>query len=241
LFYNPNGTPITPGNVLFNTNGGRDVKKPDITAADCVVTASPPTSPPAAPNPLNPFCGTSAAAPHAAAIAALLKSAPNHPGAGQVLAAMFATALDVTPGIGQDRNSGIGIVMANTALGALTTVPAVDFYTVSPCRVVDTRLTSGITCGTERALTMVGGTCGVPSGANAVSLNVTVTEPSATGNLRVYAAGAPAPTASTLNYVAGQTKANNAVAPLSAGGQIAVLCSPVGTAHVIVDVNGYFN
>ncbi|HSD27217.1 MAG TPA: hypothetical protein VLL75_07930, partial [Vicinamibacteria bacterium] len=57
LFYNPNGTPITPGNVLFATGGGRDVRKPDITAADCVVTASPPTTPPNPANPLNPFCG----------------------------------------------------------------------------------------------------------------------------------------------------------------------------------------
>ena len=232
LFYYPNGTAITPGNVLFGTGGGRDLKKPDITAADCVTTTTPDFA---------PFCGTSAAAPHAAAIAGLLKSAANGPGAGQVLAAMFATALDVTPPTGWDRNAGVGIVMADTALDALTTVPPIDFYTVSPCRVVDTRQTGGaLSCGTERALTMVGGTCGVPTGAKAVSLNVTVTGSSATGNVRVYAAGAPAPSASTINYVAGQTRANNAVAPLSTAGQIAVLCSPTGTAHVIVDVNGYF-
>jgi hypothetical protein len=97
-----------------------------------------------------------------------------------------------------------------------------------------------LTCGVERPLTIVGGTCGVPTDATAVSLNVTVTQPSATGNLRLYAAGTPPPTTSTLNYVGGQTRANNAVAPLSAGGQIAVLCAPTGTAHVIVDVNGYF-
>jgi hypothetical protein len=233
MFYHPNGTPITPGNVLF-AGGGRDLLKPDITAADCVTTAYPA-------GPFNPFCGTSAAAPHAAAIAALLKSTANNPGAGQILAAMFTTALDVTPVTGWDRNSGVGIVMADTALSALTTLPALDFYTVAPCRSVDTRQGGGgLACGTERAFTMVGGTCGVPTDAKAVSLNVTVTEPSATGNLRVYAAGAPAPTASSLNYVAGQTRANNAVAPLSTAGQIAALCSPVGAVHVIVDINGYF-
>jgi Subtilase family len=232
LFYNPNGTAITPGNVLFGTGGGRDVQKPDITAADCVTTTTPG---------FTPFCGTSAAAAHAAGIAALLKSAPNHPGGGQVLAALMTTALDVTPVTGWDRNSGVGIVMANAAAAAMTTLPALDFYTASPCRVVDTRQSGGaLSCGTPRAITMVGGTCDVPTGAKAVSVNVTVTEASATGNLKVYAADAPAPSASTLNYVAGVNRANNAVSPLNASGQMAVLCSPAGTAHVIVDVNGYF-
>lgn len=231
IFYNPNGTAITPGNILFGTAGGRELQKPDISAADCVTTTTPG---------FIPFCGTSAAAPHAAAIAALLKSAANKPGGGQVLSAMFATALDVE-GAGRDRNAGVGIVMANSAAGVLTSVPAASFYTINPCRVVDTRVTGGaLACGTERVLTMVGGTCGVPSGVKAVSLNVTVTQPSAAGNVRVYASGAPAPLASTLNYAANQTRANNAISPLNTAGQMAVVCSPSGTAHVVVDVNGYF-
>jgi hypothetical protein len=236
IFYNPDGTAITPGNVLFGTGGGRDLQKPDLTAADCVTTTTPE---------FIPFCGTSASAAHAAAIAALLKSAPNQPSTGQSVAAMFATALDVNPA-GWDRDAGVGIVMANLAAGVLTSVPAVDFYTVSPCRVFDTRQVTGPTggaplaCGGDRDFTIVGGTCGVPSGAKAVSLNVTVTAPSAQGNVRLFASGAPAPLVSSLNYLAGQTRANNAIAPLSAGGLIAARCEPSGTVHVIVDVNGYF-
>ncbi len=87
---------------------------------------------------------------------------------------------------------------------------------------------------------MIGGSCGVPASAKAVSLNVTVTGATAQGNVRLFASGAPAPLVSNLNYVAGLTRANNAVAPLSAAGQIAVRCAPGGTTHVIVDVNGYF-
>jgi hypothetical protein len=236
LFYSPGGVAFTPGNVLFATNGGREVQKPDVTAADCVVTAAPVTPP----SPFNPFCGTSAATPHAAAIAALLMSAPNRPSGGQALAAMFTTALDVTPGAGRDRNSGVGIVMANRAAQALTIIPPAKFFTVAPCRALDTRTTGGaISCGTARDVVMAG-TCGVPSDASAVSLNVTVTQPTAAGNVRVYATGAPAPTVSSLNYSAGQTRGNNAIAPLSAAGQMAVFCSPLGTTHVVVDVNGYF-
>jgi hypothetical protein len=136
--------------------------------------------------------------------------------------------------------------MANAAAGVLTSIPAVDFYTLSPCRVFDTREPAGptsgapLSCGIAQSFTIVGGTCGVPSGTKAVSLNLTGTESTAQGNLRLYAAGAPSPVVSNLNYVAGITRANNAVAPLSAGGQLSVLCSPSGTTHVILDVNGYF-
>ena len=62
MFYNPNGTAITPGNILFATNGGTTLAKVDFTAADCGQGAV---------TNFNPFCGTSAAAPVAASIAAL--------------------------------------------------------------------------------------------------------------------------------------------------------------------------
>ena len=114
------------------------------------------------------------------------------------------------------------------------------FFTVTPCRVFDTRSGAPLTCGTAQDFTMIGGACGLPASATAVSLNVTVTQATAQGNLRLFSSGTPVPLVSTLNYVAGLTRANNAVAPLSASGQMAVLCAPSGTTHVIVDVNGYF-
>ena len=86
----------------------------------------------------------------------------------------------------------------------------------------------------------VGGACAVPAGAKAVSLNVTVTAPSVQGSLLLYAPGAPAPLVSNLNYLGGLTRANNAVAPLNSAGKISVRCQQSGTAHVILDVNGYF-
>jgi hypothetical protein len=80
----------------------------------------------------------------------------------------------------------------------------------------------------------------VPSTAKSVSVNLTVTQASAAGNLRLFTAGEPPPLASTLNYVAGVNRANNAVAPLSLSGQVGLLCSPSGTVHAILDVSGYF-
>ena len=136
--------------------------------------------------------------------------------------------------------------MANLAAGALTSIPALDFFTVAPCRVFDTRAAGGptsgapLTCGTDRTFTIVGGACGVPLGAKAVSINVSVTQPSSAGNLRLFAAGAPVPGVSNLNYSAGQTRGNNGISPLSAAGLMAARCAPSGTTHVILDVNGYF-
>ena len=84
----------------------------------------------------------------------------------------------------------------------------------------------------------VAGKLGVPAnGAGAVSLNVTVTDPEASGYLTVYPCGTP-PTASNLNFIAGQTVANAVVAPLSANGEICFASN--APTHVLADVNGWF-
>ena len=47
--------------------------------------------------------------------------------------------------------------------------------------------------------------------------------------------------ASAVNYVAGLTRANNGIFPLSESGELAVRCTPPGhTLHFVLDVNGYF-
>jgi hypothetical protein len=114
------------------------------------------------------------------------------------------------------------------------------FFTVPPCRVVDTRQ-SGIplAAGAPRVLA-VAGLCGVPMTAKAIAVNLTVTQPTSVGNVRIYAAGREVPIVSSLNYTAGQTRANNAVTALSSSGQIAAFASPAGTVHLILDVSGYF-
>lgn len=84
-------------------------------------------------------------------------------------------------------------------------------------------------------------TAGVPVGAKALSVNIAVTSPTAGGNLRLYPAGSPLPTVSAINYSADQTRANNAIATLSDDGRLTVRCAQAsGTAHFILDVNGYF-
>ena len=108
IFYNPDGSAISPGNYLFSTAGGVTLIKPDAAAADGVYTATPG---------FLPFFGTSAAAPHAAAIAALVKSARPSLTNTQILQVLHSTTLDnMEPGI--DRDSGYGILSAINAVTA---------------------------------------------------------------------------------------------------------------------------
>lgn len=108
IFYYPDGTPITPGNLLFGTLGGTDLQKPDLTGADGVFTATPG---------FLPFFGTSAAAPHAAAIAALVKSANPALTNAQVKQILTGTALP-SMGPAPNRDAGYGILMALPAVQA---------------------------------------------------------------------------------------------------------------------------
>jgi hypothetical protein len=119
--------------------------------------------------------------------------------------------------------------------------PSLTFFTVTPCRLVDTRLVGGpLMAGSDRTFSFVGPACGIPSTAKAVSLNVAVTQPTVAGNVRLFPSDAPVPNASTINFIAGQTRANNAVVGLSAAGELTARCAPSGSTHLILDVNGYF-
>jgi len=104
VFFHADGSPITPGN--FSATGGVVRLKPDIAAADGVQTSVPG---------FNRFFGTSAAAPHAAAIAALLKQRNTFLSQDEIRNILLASALDIEA-LGFDRDSGAGIVMAAEAL-----------------------------------------------------------------------------------------------------------------------------
>jgi hypothetical protein len=74
-----------------------------------------------------------------------------------------------------------------------------------------------------------------------VALNLAVFLPSNDGDLRVYPAGGPAPLASAINFRPGIVRANNAIVPIGAGGQISVQCDmPSGGTNFFFDVYGYF-
>ena len=118
------------------------------------------------------------------------------------------------------------------------------FYTVTPCRLFDTRQ-AGPALGANTTRTFnAAGSCGVPSTARALAVNITAAAPTDLGYFRLYAAGSTAPAASVLNFTPGITRAGNGVVTVGDAGAVTVQCvMPIGSTgatHVVVDVFGYF-
>ncbi|HVR96203.1 MAG TPA: M12 family metallo-peptidase [Thermoanaerobaculia bacterium] len=122
-----------------------------------------------------------------------------------------------------------------------------SFYTLQPCRVLDTRNANGPLGGPALAPSAVRtfdltGPCGIPNTAKAVSANVTVVTPTAAGYLSIFPGNAIPLGTTSLSFRAGVVRANNAMLRLATDntGTIGVQNGSIGTTHVIIDVNGYF-
>ncbi|HYG63485.1 MAG TPA: hypothetical protein VEL74_12960 [Thermoanaerobaculia bacterium] len=129
-----------------------------------------------------------------------------------------------------------------------TSLSDLSFYTLSPCRVLDTRQPFGpyggpaVPPSSERVV-VVTGRCGIPAGAKAISVNVTVVNPPGTGHLAFFPGNATPQTTSMINFRPGLTRANNAILMLASSGSGTLGVESVttgGSTHVLIDVNGYF-
>ena len=117
--------------------------------------------------------------------------------------------------------------------------------TVSPARIVNTRLTTkvGNASGTAEPLVFnVLGQGGLPSvGISAVVLNVTAVDPEVGnegGFVTVYPCASGRPEASNINFTNGQTIPNSVVTPVDANGNVCFYS--YGKTHILADVAGYF-
>lgn len=128
--------------------------------------------------------------------------------------------------------------LANIAVPA-----ALTFVPIAPCRVADTRGPAGpfgapsLPGQTSRDFTIPAGSCNIPAGAQAYSLNVGVVPQGPLGYLTVWPAGQSQPLVSTLNSD-GRTKSNAAI--VAAGTNGAVSFFATNTTDLVIDVNGYF-
>jgi hypothetical protein len=149
--------------------------------------------------------------------------------------------------------SGAVLVFA-AALGLAPELAAQNgpyqFHALTPCRIVDTRKPVGPTGGPVLQSEVVRSfpirtNCGVPVTANAVALNVTVTQPTNFGHLTLFPSGSAVPVVSTLNWNPGEPAlANGAIVPLSTNANdlsLRPFLLSNGTVHVILDVTGYFD
>lgn len=133
------------------------------------------------------------------------------------------------------------IIDVNGYFGASGGANELRFNQLTPCRVVDTRISgqgAPIMNGATQRDFPVTGLCGVPADAKAFSLNVTVVPTSALSYLTLWPAGKARPLVSTLNSFLGRVVANAAIAPAGTGGQVSVFVTD--QTHVILDINGYF-
>ena len=156
--------------------------------------------------------------------------------------------LAVVP-VGEDGR----VTLSNTSSGSVQIIADVSAYfragapwspgafkSLDPVRFLDTRLSSGRVRGGGSVSFSVGGTSGIPTDASAVVMNLTATEPSASGFLTAHAAGSDKPNASNVNFAPGQTVPNLVVVPVGRDGRVTVSNTSAGSTQVVADVSGYF-
>jgi len=205
-------------------------------------------------------------APYSQALAATGGTAPYTWAIMPATASSWATidpttgVVSGTPTAGSTMDLSIEVTDADGRTGSTTLpldVTAPDLYTaVSPERICDTRAgnpsgLSGLaaqcngirnagtrlTPGGPMVIGVGGSDLGVPSGATAVAVNVTVVDPSGPGYVSVYPTGSTPPTASVLNFRTGQVVANLVETGLGANDEMS-LVSDVAT-DVVIDLEGY--
>jgi len=126
--------------------------------------------------------------------------------------------------------------------------PPRAFIGLTPCRIVDTRgngapITGGTFSANQVRTWQLTGKCGLPAGADAVSLNLTVTGTAASlfGFASIWPAGSAQPPTSNINWnAAAQTISNAVIVPLGTSGSVSVVSGNAG-ADMVLDINGYFS
>ena len=122
-----------------------------------------------------------------------------------------------------------------------------QFYTVTPCRVADTRTGQGFTgqfgppslaAFVDRNFPIQSSTCGIPATVQAYALNMTVVPPGPLSFLSAWPTGLAYPGVSTLNSPDGFVIANAAIVPAGTGGAITIVAG--NPTDLIIDIVGYF-
>lgn len=145
------------------------------------------------------------------------------------------------------------VLMLTNSVGAAQSLPlpvvllprqGLRFYTLPPCRILDTRTGIALTSADNPRLVPISGVCGVPANAHAIAANVTVVSSSMPSFITLFPGNYPLPATSTLNFRAGRILANSAVLPLATDGSGTVAVTPSllpgASLHLLIDVSGYF-
>ncbi len=159
---------------------------------------------------------------------------------GQTVPNLVTAAVDGAGRVSIYNSSGNSHIIADLA-GYYSLGRGSEFKAVNCTRVMDTRSGLGaakgkLPGGSTQTLTIPG----LPAGTTAVALNVMVTGPTTGGYLTVYPSDAPRPSASNLNFAAGQTISNMVVVRVGAGGKVTFYNSS-GSVDVVADLAGSYS
>ena len=133
--------------------------------------------------------------------------------------------------------------VTGTITGAQTGIVVVGatYKAIAPTRFLDTRSSARLLANTPLTF-QIAGLYGIPANATAVTGNVTVVNP--TESWAIYIGPDPVanPSSSTINFNAGDIKANGLTVALSSGGALSATYMSFNgnTTDLVFDVTGYF-
>lgn len=159
-------------------------------------------------------------------------------GGSPALSGQYAWSLDAADALGNVMETRSGTFLVWDGLGT-------HYVPVSPLRVLDTRFGTGLggtfATGVPRTF-MVAGQGSVPVDAIAVTGNVTVVNQTSAGYVSLTPEPTSSPDTSTLNFPAGDIRANGVTSMLGLDGSLsAVFRGSTGSrTNLIFDVTGYF-
>jgi hypothetical protein len=163
-------------------------------------------------------------------------------------AAILTGGTDAGVSFYASANTGL-LVDTNGYFAPPTAPQALAFYTMTPCRVVDTRTGFGFTgafgppslvAATPRSFPMQQSSCGIPSTAQVYSVRMTVVPPGPVGYLTTWPEGQTQPNVSTLNAPDGGVVGNQAFVPAGSDAYGSIDTYASANTNLLVDINGYF-
>ena len=175
---------------------------------------------------------------------------------GGTCAGVTTSSCTVSPTVATSYSvTGTNSFGSNTASAEVSIREDLVYTPVTPCRIIDTRFPTpnilgpnsgrdfGITSSDYSAQGGQAASCGIPTNASAVAINVVSTGQSGLGNLRVIQSGVAVPNVAFLNYQPGVNLANAGIARVAAPSSTNGLFIYSGGAqsHAVVDIMGYFS